>query len=174
MNTGQTMLTIAALFLLSLVVLNINRNHLTTNSSLLTNKLSLSATSLATSIIEEASGKAFDENTISGSGVTNKSKFTMTLGPETGEKYNAGGTAEYDDFDDFDGLVDSIVIKGSGTYKFWVTVDYVDDNLNISSTPQFNKILNVKVSNSGMMSNFFDNNTKPDTVSMSFIYSYWF
>lgn len=174
MNTGQMMITIASLMLLSIVVLTINRNFLTTNSSLLTNKQTLSATSLATSIIEEASGKAFDENTLGGKSITNANVFTSLLGPETNEKYNAKGANEFDDFDDFDGLQDSIDIPGSGTYKFWVKVNYIKDNLTITSSKQFNKILTVKVSNEGMMSDYFNNSTIPDSVTMSFIYSYWF
>ena len=174
MNTGQMMITIASLTLLSLVVLTINRNFLTTNSSLLTNKQALSATSLATSIIEEASGKAYDEQTLSGASISNPNSFTSLLGPESGEHYNFNGITSFDDFDDFDGLTDSVNIPGSGIYNFWVEVNYLDANLNITSSRQFNKILTVKVSNKGMMSDYFNNSTKPDTVTMTFIYSYWF
>lgn len=174
MNTGQMMITIAALMLLSLVIITINRNFLTTSSTLITNKQTLSATSFATSIVEEASGKAFDENTLSGASVTNPNNFSSNLGPEPGERYNSGGINEFDDFDDFDGLVDSVEISGAGIFKFWVDVDYIEDDLSVTSAKKFNKIITVKVSNQAMMSNYFDNSTKPDTVTMSFIYSYWF
>lgn len=174
MNTGQMMITIASLMLLSLVVLSINKNFLTTNSTLLTNKQTLSATSIATSIIEEASGKAFDEKTVDGSSVSNPSVFSTTLGKETGESYNSKNSSEFDDFDDFNDLEDSVEIIGSGVYKFWVDVDYITDNLVVTNLNQYNKMLTVKVTNAGMQSNFFDDEEEPDTLTMSFIYSYWF
>ena len=178
MNTGQMLITLSALFLLSMVVLNVNKNFLTTNSSLLTNKQTLSATSLATSIIEEATGKAFDEKTV-GKSINTKdpSIFTpsSTLGPE-GEKYiDKNGGDVFDDFDDFNGLVDSVEIPGSGYYKFWVEVSYLDDAFNKTSSREFHKLLTVKVTNSAMLSNYYeDDYDKPDTVKMSFIYSYWY
>ena len=168
------LITIGALMLLTMVILTINRNFLTTNSTLLTNKQTLSATSLATSIIEEASGKAYDEASVSGNSISSPNVFTTVLGPESGEEYNSQGANEFDDFDDFNGLEDSVVIPGSGVYKFWVEVDYIDDDLKISSIKQYNKILSVRVTNSGMLSNYFDNSFVPDTVTMSIMYSYWF
>lgn len=175
MNTGQMMITVASLMLLSMVILTINRNFLSTNSTLITNKQTLSATSIATSIIEEATGKAYDEKSLGGVNTTTPSIFTNNLGPESGEKYiDSTSNKVFDDFDDFNGLVDSVEIPGSGTYKFWVDVDYITDNLVVTNIKQFNKLLTVKVTNSAMLSNYFENNTKPDTVTMSIIYSYWF
>ncbi len=74
MNTGQMMLTIGALILLSLVVLRVNNGFLNTNSVLIDSKLGVLATSVATSIIEEATGKAFDEKT-DGASVSKTNRF---------------------------------------------------------------------------------------------------
>ena len=168
------MITIASLMLLSVVILTINRNFLTTNSSLITNKQTLNATSIATSIIEEATGKAYDENTLTTVNTVTPSIFSNVLGPESEKYTDSNGTSFYDDFDDYNGLYDTVKVPGSGFYEFWVKVEYANDNLVATSTKQFNKILTVKVTNSGMQSKYFDNNEKSDTVTMSALYSYWF
>ena len=54
MNTGQSLLSIGALFLLSLTVLRVNNSILTTDSVMQDTKFGILATSLATSLIEQA------------------------------------------------------------------------------------------------------------------------
>lgn len=56
MNTGQMMLTVAAIFLLTLVILRVTSNLLTTDNVMNNSKVSLMAVSLATSLMEEATG----------------------------------------------------------------------------------------------------------------------
>lgn len=57
MNLGQSLLTIGALTLLSIMVLTINRNNLNTETILHESKFGILAVSLGTSILEEANGK---------------------------------------------------------------------------------------------------------------------
>ena len=63
MNTGQSLLSIGALLLLSVTVLRVNNNILTTDTVIQDSKFGILATSLATSVIEKANKKAFDANT---------------------------------------------------------------------------------------------------------------
>ena len=100
MNTGQMMITLGALALLSLVILRVNNGFLNTSSILLDSKLGVLATSIGTSIIEEATGKAFDEATVDNSVSSLSSLSSPTdLKKDSGEDY-----PNFDDFDDFNGL----------------------------------------------------------------------
>ena len=97
MNTGQTMLTIGAMILLSMVLLRINNNFLNTNTVMMENKFGVLALSLATSYIEEATGKAFDAATVD-QPVTALNDLTApsSLGHAGSEVY-----PNFNDFDDF-------------------------------------------------------------------------
>ena len=105
MNTGQSLLSIGALFLLSLTILRVNNSILTTDSVMMDSKFGILATSIATSLIEKASKKAFDANTFE-NGVSNLNELTeaSALGPGSGES----APDACNDFDDFDGYTDQI------------------------------------------------------------------
>lgn len=160
MGMGQTLITVGAIMLLSLVILRVNNNFLSTNTVLLTSKFGVLGVSLATSIIEEANGKAFDQNTDTTT-VTATNQLS-TIGPESGEVY-----PNFNDFDDFDGL--SIVDSTMPTAKFKIDceVDYIN-----TTNPD------VPVAIKTWHKRIFVTITSPsmpeDTVRMSSIFSYWF
>lgn len=167
MNTGQMMITLGALALLSLVILRVNNGFLNTSSILLDSKLGVLATSIGTSVIEEATGKAFDETTVSNSVESLSSLSSPTkLEPES-ETY-----PNFDDFDDFNGL--KIVDKSMPAAEFHVNCEVVyvnDSDLDgKSSIRTWHKKIIVKVSSPSM----YDYEENPDTVVMSAIYSYWY
>lgn len=166
MNTGQMMTTAGALVLLSLVILRVNNNFLNTNSVLLDSKLGVIASSIATSIIEEATGKAFDESTVSGT-VESLTSLSTNLQKETGEVY-----PDFDDFDDYNNF-----------YKFENTVPAADFHVNCevvyvndtdldgsTSSRTWNKKITVRVSSPSMLGQ----DDIPDTLEMSAVYSYWY
>jgi hypothetical protein len=108
MNLGQMMMVIAAISLLGILILNTNatliNNYDTTNNS----EFEITAVSLATSLVEEAMGKMFDEviadsNTTA---LTTPTQLSLTLGAEGAEKYRDTSStfADFDDFDDFNNL----------------------------------------------------------------------
>lgn len=108
MNLGQMMLVIAGLAILGMLVLNANRTVFESNDTQNTSEFGINAVSLATSLVEEANGKMFDEviadsNTAE---LSNPTQLTVsgTLGPDGGEQYRDPGN-DFDDIDDFDGLV---------------------------------------------------------------------
>ena len=63
MNTGQMLLTVGALILLSSMLLRFNRSVMTSDDVMMNSKFNVLASSLCISVIEEARGKAFDQNT---------------------------------------------------------------------------------------------------------------
>ncbi|GAB4140283.1 MAG: hypothetical protein Fur0015_10660 [Ignavibacteriales bacterium] len=163
MNTGQTIISVGALAILSLIVLRINTTFLSTNTILYESKFNITAMSLATSIVEEATSKAFDEKTDSNS-VSSLSGLSSAIGKESGEVY-----PNFDDFDDFDGY--TITTVGDSTFESAVFnivahVYYVDPSNpeRKSSTPTWHKRIDVDVTSPSMM----------DTIQFSQVYSYWY
>ncbi|MGB2957499.1 MAG: hypothetical protein WBD30_01280 [Bacteroidota bacterium] len=123
MNLGQMMLVIAALSILGILVLNANRTVLETNDTQNLSEFGINAVSLATSVVEEAMGKMYDEAIAdSNTGeLTDPKQLTAVagLGPDGAEVYR-DGVNDFNDFDDFDGLflvyknpIDSIVTVGA-------------------------------------------------------------
>lgn len=159
MNTGQMLITIGALMLLSLVILRVNNNFLSTNTVLMENKFGVLAVSLGTSVLEEAKGKAFDENTDSAA-VTDLTELSA-IGPETGET-----DPLFNDFDDFDGLVRVDTTLPSAPFRIECEVDYINPNNpdGVSASKTWHKKLTVTVTSDFMQ----------DTVTLSSIYSYFY
>jgi hypothetical protein len=164
-NTGQMLLTTAAVVLLGTTVLTVNRSFNNQGVILEQTEIGVYATSLATSIVDEASGQAFDENTAENS-VTSPSSLTSykRLGPEVGETTSPPSTSNFNDFDDYNGLIEGVKVAGvdSFTVKCWV--NYIDPsapNTNLS-TQSFFKRLDVQVTSM----------TARDTVRMSYLFSY--
>lgn len=161
MNTGQMLLTIGAVILLGLTVITVNSTFSQHGMVLEKTEVGVYATSLATSLIQEATGKAFDENTVD-TVINTVSDFTLpgNLGTETGEVY-----PDFDDFDDYDGLVRTIAVPGTDIFTIWATVRYVaDNNPNSTSTNRtYHKRIDLAVAGS----------SSADTVRMSSIFSYW-
>jgi hypothetical protein len=162
MNTGQSLLSIGALFLLSLTVLRVNNSILTTDSVMQDTKFGILATSLATSLIEQASKKAFDANTFADA-VTTLSQLTSagSLGPGSGE----AAPDSCNDFDDFDGYIDSVTTLPSAKFYLSTEVCYINPNnpdgkLN---TQSWHKRMTVTVASP----------SSQDTIRLSTIYSYW-
>jgi len=159
MNTGQMMITLAAIILLSLVILRVTTNFLTTDDVLMESKFGVLGISLATSIMEEATGKSFDENSDSGSilALTDLSE----IGPDAGEVYPF-----FDDFDDYNGLVKIDSSMPSAIYKIICNVSFVSPNNldGYSLTKTWHKKLQV----------FITSESSVDTIKMETIYSYFF
>jgi hypothetical protein len=168
MNTGQTMLAMGAMMLLSFLVLRFNSIHLTSAQASYNSKFGIVATSLATSMLEEAKDNMFDEIVLDTTKtITSASELSTVLGPDGSEVY-----PDFDDFDDFNGLyhIDSLSLKNPQTgaptnFEIWGKVEYVSDadpDLK-SGTKTYHKKLTVSVFSDAMM----------DTVRLSTIFSYW-
>jgi hypothetical protein len=142
-------------------VVSVNRTYLQHGIILQQTEIGLFAVSQATSLIEEAQGKAFDKNSLEGLlQATTECTPADSLGPEPGEK-----RGDWNDFDDYNNLRDTVKIKDVDTFYRWATVSYVDStspNVAVSSRT-FTKKLTVYVK--GLASQ--------DTIRMSYLFSYW-
>ena len=173
MNTGQTVLTILAIVLLGINVTSTNKTYMQHGIIIQQTEIGLFGISLATSLIEEAQGKAFDRNSTLDA-LTDASQLTPTdsLGAEPGEEH-----ADYNDFDDYNWMkggstndntvvkCDTIKIPDVDTFVRWSKVCYVDttDVEKYVSHRTWNKKLTVYVKGAN----------SPDTLQMSYVFSYW-
>jgi len=167
MNTGQSLLSIGALLLLSLTILRVNNSILTTDTVMQDSKFGILATSIATSLIEKASKKAFDANTF-GNAVSSLSALTPASGLGLGGGESAPDSCN--DFDDFDGYTAQITNLPSAVFNVSCQVCYVnptnpDGKLN---TQSWHKKMTVTVSSPNI-----GNEERTDTIRLSTIYSYW-
>ena len=162
MNTGQTLMTVGAMLLLSILILRVNNTFLTTSTAFMDTKFDILATSIATSEMEEISKLAFDQYTASNP-ATSLSQLTApgNLGPESGET-----PATFNDIDDYDGYTKIDSTMPSAIFKIRCSVNYVaptTPNI-ISTSPTWNKKITIYVTSISMM----------DTLKLSTIYSYWY
>lgn len=154
MNLAQTMMVIAGLAILGILVLNANRTMFESNDTQNASEFGINAVSLATSLVEEANGKMFDEviaDSMTGD-LSVPGQLSSALGKETGERYRDGAN-DFNDFDDFDRLfiaykspVDAAIVTGAdrdiivpgirALYYVRARVDYVTE-ANLDSAVSF-------------------------------------
>jgi len=163
MGTGQMMITIAAMMLLSTILLRINATFLSTGTALYETKYDVLAVSLGTSIIENATSKAFDEATVVNP-VSSVTDLSLILRAETGEVY-----PNFDDIDDFNNYTmttanDTTFL--SAVFDVGCQVNYVNQNnpQQISSSRTWHKRIDVTVTSPSMQ----------DTIRLSSVVSYWY
>jgi hypothetical protein len=158
MNLGQSLLAIGALLILSLTVLRMNNNILGTEEVVLDSKVGVLATSIGTSIVEEASKLAFDQNTIANPVM---SLTSLTASGSLGQEVSG----VFDDFDDYHGYTQQDTIF-TIPFDSECIVTYINPgNPNGSTTNRtWHKKLTVRIS-----SDF-----SRDTLELSTIYSYWY
>ena len=165
MNTGQMLLALGAMILLSTTVLRVNNTFFTTDTVLDETKFNFLATSLGSSIIQEAKSKAFDSATDSVS-ISDVDLLTSasSLGPDSGEK--GGKKSLFNDFDDFNGYQDIDSTMPSAPFWYSCKVVYIDeDNPDVPTTSKtWNKMITITITSPYMA----------DVVKMSAVYSYWF
>ncbi len=158
------LLTIGAIVLLGTVITNVNNSINDTSTVLLHSNIGLEEVSLATSIMEEAEGTAFDQNTD-----TNTASSTSQLTPANSLGQEGGNASDLDDFDDFNGLNNQgrleIDTLSTGIYYVYTRVYYVNSNnlMANATSPTWNKRLDVWVWNP----------STSDTVKMQTVFSYW-
>lgn len=168
MSNTQMVLALGALILLSLIIINTSRSTMMTEDVLYDSNFGITATSIASSIIEDASKKRFDHVFyIDSSTVYDANFFTSvgSLGPDSGEVSSDPKTFnDFDDYNDYSTL-DTSMAKQTAPFNVECQVNYVspDDLDNISGSKTFHKKITVRVSSEFMK----------DTIVMSSIYSYW-
>lgn len=165
MNSGQMLITIAAISLIVLTILNFNKSSLNTQENLDYNKEYISTVTAAQSLLDEISGKAYDENIINGASISSALGFSSTLAPESGEAY-----PNFDDIDDFNNFSKKDSIMNLGIFNFKVKINYVNDNLENSSSCTYHKKVTIKVTDNTLKNPFTN---KLDTIQISTVLSQW-
>jgi hypothetical protein len=176
MNTGQMMLTIGALGLLSFAILNLNWSLSENDVSLAQNRYRLEALSLINSFVEQATMYFFDEASTDTLSAKQLLDFTQPnfLGKE------ANDSSEIDDFDDYNNDTTMVTGLSSVQYKVWFKVDYVTlsgDSLITSPNRTYHKRMRVFVTDNypdPLLYRNVSGNKVRDTLSISFVNSYWF
>lgn len=167
MNSGQTLLTLAAFALLMTVTLNMLRSTQSNGETILRSKCGLAAISLATSIIEEAQGKRFDEfTTVDPLGNDSAASSLTQLSQPNALGMNPNDTT-LDDFDDYNNYNPVFFLELPDTFYVLCKVVYVTPTSPdvVSAARTWNKKLTVKVISPSL---------KTDTVKMDYVYSYWY
>lgn len=131
---GTTLLTMAAMVLLSVFILSSNSLIQTNTAFMNESEYIITAISAGQMLIDEAKTKAFDENTISTPVATVK-ELTSSLGKEKDEvidgfdifkKKTFKSTTLFDDFDDYNGYKRIVSTFRSDDYTISALVQYVD------------------------------------------------
>jgi len=170
MNTGQSLLSIGALLILSLTVLRVNNKILITDEVLIDSKIGILANSIGVSVIEKANRKFFDASTVTGPVLVNDLTSPGSLGP----RWDEFPPDSCNDFDDFNGYAQQDTFFGSVIFYSNCEVVYVNPNNpdnKVTGTPTWHKRLTVKTH----WRQIGDTSETPiDTFKLSTIYSYWY
>ncbi len=127
MNTGQTIITIAAFVFLTTILVNFYGLVASTGDDIASGQDGILETTIATSYMELAQGLSYDEVSDSSDiAIHNASALTMSshLGPEDASE---DSVQNFDDFDDFNGL--TVEKQPGGTNRIYRTqfvVNYVN------------------------------------------------
>ena len=153
------LLTAGAVVLIGLTVSSVQKNFSNNGFIFQQMEIGIYKVSLGTSILEEAMGRAFDENSLE-TDISSLSSLTGALGKESGEVY-----PEFDDFDDYNGLRTTLATEGVDSLFTLCKVVYVDPTNpdGSSSSRTWHKKIVVKVWGS----------VEPDTLTFQHVFSYW-
>ncbi len=148
MSSGQMMLSIAGIFFLSMLIINVNKGTGNRITELASNESVIQATALAEGIFEEIQSRAFDEETIS-KPCSTASDLTgvFSLGEDASE--NANNKSTFDDIDDYDNYVGTDSSGQMGDFDYRIDVYYVEESSpgTDSSSSTFLKCVRVAIKN---------------------------
>ncbi|MBT3233335.1 MAG: hypothetical protein HN356_11025 [Calditrichaeota bacterium] len=176
MNTGQTLLTMGALMLICIIILNFNVTSNNIGTSLDFNRFRLEGLSILTSHIEQLSQYYFDE--VSTDTINEKRVNNFSQDHQLG--FDNGDNNVIDDIDDFHGL--TVVDTGmSGViYNVNFEVDYVNLQSGIithSGNREYHKRVSLSVSDAfdpPLVYSMSGSNRVRDTLKVEVVISYWF
>lgn len=180
MNTGQVMLTTAAMVLLGVTSVSVNKRSLSTGTIIRQTEIGVYAISLATSYLEKAESMQFDRyDTTTGVTITSLSQLTpanaLTYETAHGELKNVDST--WDDFDDFNGMDKYDAKPGVDIFHTSDTVYYVQDLKPdvFSSSPTWHKRMDLKTAGTLGRGVFESGSSQQgvDTIKLSYVYSYF-
>lgn len=176
MGLGQTLLTIMALMLMGRLILTINRTILDTGSTKDIAEYRITATSLGTSLLENATYLAFDEATVD-TFLTSTQVSSLTPAASFGADAGESSYTQFDDIDDYHNYVKIDTIPNSAIFYTKANVSYLSvtppSTMATSTTKSFNKLITVYVTSPYMVNYNLDVPTQ-DTLVFQSIFSYWY
>lgn len=122
MDNSHLILVLAAIVLLAILVLNVNRTILSSNDNTLQAEAITTTNSVAQQVIDLISSKSFDESTVNAD-ITDINDFTSyaSFGTITGETVN-----QYDDVDDYNNYFSVVSTPRLGNVNINVDVRFVN------------------------------------------------
>jgi len=155
------------------VILSVNTNTLEVGFTKDMAEYRITATSLGTSMLEQSSALAFDENTVDSIATTASS---LTIASLLGHDGVETSVNLFDDIDDYNGYIKIDSLSNSAIFKTKVTVSYVDisgSNVVSTTTRTFSKEVKVDVT-SDYLVDYSVAPPRPDTLRFKQIFSYWY
>ena len=164
MQSGETILTLGSLALLTLFSVSINQQMSKNRSAMYQSAEVVEAIGLAQRVIEQAEMLEFDEDATA----TIPSSFTSgyNLGAENGEYYI---NDSFDDIDDYNGFTNTAYIMQQIPCNISVDVSYATPD-NITSSSTYFKKMTVSVTSPG----FAETVPQPIVLTRTFAYHYFF
>lgn len=145
MSGVNSLLSIAAIFLFSLISMRFNSVALQTVQLEIENKVYLTAFSLGDDLLEKIKQRAFDEETLVFHSI-NPDELTQAsnLGPDAGEN----SVSDFDDIDDYKGYSMEVSLPHVEGFNIQSDINYVqEDNFDqISNIQTFYKRVDITVS----------------------------
>ncbi len=167
MGSSQTLLVLAALMILGMISISANKKMLNTGDTVLNSEAVITGTAVGQAEIEQITVKRFDQNLPPPKSTDNVDVLTSPadLGPDPGE--DPTNAATFNDIDDYNGYVDSVMTPRFGYYRRTCSVYYVtaDDPDQDAGTQTFIKRIDVQVYNPYM-------NTPNHEITLSKLVSY--
>ena len=179
MNTGQTIITLGALMFLAVTVLNMNRSFSESDVSLLQNQHRMEALSLLKTYKAQALTRFFDQTCLSLTSAKRVNDFTAHNALGMG----VGDNGIPNDFDDYDSYAITDSAASGMVYKIFFKVDYVNltgNQIVAAGAKTYHKRMQIFVTDTTGVSGdplFYRWNGGEkikDTLSVSFVHSYWF
>ena len=155
------MLSIAAIFFISLLIINVNKGTGQRITDLVSNESTIQATALAEGLFEEIQARAFDEETVSKSV---KKPDLLSSVDKLGKDGPEHGKTTFDDIDDYNNYLTTYTASGMGEFSIRVNVFYVEDvsPYGESTSRTFLKQIRVAI----------DNQYLPTTITFNRLVSY--
>ncbi len=161
MNSGQQILTIFAIAILTVLIINVYNSQSTKEAMLLSNEAIITSTGIAQSLLNEIQAKAFDKKTVSqGVAYTDSLILPNSLGPDAGEVV----PTQFNDVDDYKNYTRSDSLERLGLFNTKVDVYYINKlSPGVKSyTQTFTKEIVVSVTNPSL----------PDTLKFYLVIAY--
>jgi len=147
MTTGQTILAMGALVLMTTIMLNFYRVFSGNWDTLDSSQMGIDATTIATSYMEIAHGLSFDRKVLYEDVVVQDPATDLTFPTDFGPPDSVQYVSDFTVFDYFDGVSDTTTIPGLGTYVAEFDVYYVQPNdvHQISNNQTFLKRMDIEI-----------------------------